>query len=403
MRGMGTDETTTLQQALTPAEIAAANELTRRWLTTRAEVPSVASGLGLWPLLAALATGAVEATRDELLTAAGLDFDQAARLPGALLESARSAPAIRLALAVWAGARVTLDPEWTASLPVGAVGSLTGDAAADKAALDAWADEHTGGLIEQMPLDLAQPVDLVLASALAVRTTWATPFHDIQRAFKDGPWAGLGRCRVLGATLRDDLLRIAEDASVLTVPGDGDIDVLLGLGRDGLAPQAVMNALVEAATDPAWGRSSTELAVGERAVGVEVGEYKAMRPQTGPELEVQTVRFKLDSDLDLAEDAAALGLVLAGDEDRARFDRLAAEPVYVSQAKQACTAVFSAHGFEAAAITAIAMARAAGVPKLDHRHVRTTVRFDRPFAYLARHRPSGLILIGGWVDRPELA
>jgi serine protease inhibitor len=398
---MGTEMT--LQAALTPAEVAAANAVTRRWFTERSAVPAVGSGLGVWPLLAALATGAVDGTRDELLEAAGIDTEQAATIPGALLGAARSAPAIRLALAVWAGARVTLDPEWTTGLPVDAVGSLTGDPAADKAALDEWASRHTGGLIEAMPLDFSRPIDLVLASALSVRTTWATPFQDTGRVFKQGPWAGLGRCRALTATLNDDVLRVADDASVLSVPGDGDIDVLLGLGRDDLTPQAVMSALVDAATDAAWGRSSTELAVGERAVGVEVTEYKAMRPQTGPEVDVQTVRFKLDSDLDLSEDAAALGLVLASDKDLARFDRLAAEPVYVSQAKQACTAVFSATGFEAAAVTAIAMTRAAGIPKLNHRHVRASVRFDRPFAYLARHRPSGLILIGGWVDRPEPA
>jgi serine protease inhibitor len=401
MRGMGTE--TTLQAALTPAEVAAANELTRRWFASRPSVPAVASGLGIWPLLAALATGAVGETRDELLAAAGIDAAQAAKIPAALLEAARTTPAIRLAVAVWAGARVTLDPEWTANLPVDAVGSLTGDPAADKAALDEWASRNTDGLIERMPLDFGRPIDLVLASALSVRTTWATPFQDSGRAFKQGPWAGLGRCRALTATLRDDLLRVGDDASVLTVPGDGDIDVLLAIGREDLAPQAVMGTLIEAATDPAWGRSSTGLAVGERGVGVEVTESRAAQPQTGPEIDVQTVRFHLDSDLDLSDDAAALGLVIASDEDQARFDCLAAEPVYVSQAKQAATATFSATGFEAAAVTAIAMTRAAAFAKPQHRHVRASVRFDRPFAYLARHRPSGLILIAGWVDRPELA
>jgi serine protease inhibitor len=128
-----------------------------------------------------------------------------------------------------------------------------------------------------------------------------------------------------------------------------------------------------------------------------------MRPQTGPEVEVQTVRFALDADLDLSDDADALGLVAASDADRAGFDRLAAEPVYVTQAKQTAVAVFSATGFEAAAVTAIAMTRAAAFAKPKHRHVRASIRFDRPFAYLARHRPSGLILIAGWVDEPELA
>ncbi|WP_051704143.1 serpin family protein [Glycomyces sp. NRRL B-16210] len=405
---MGTDETppakAPLREALTPAEVAAAGDLTRRWLTSRTELPAVASGLGVWPLLAVLATGADGATRDELLAAAGVDETRAASITGALLAAAANAPALGFALAVWAGGHLTLDPDWTAGLPGGAVGSLTGDRAADKAALDAWAAEHTGGLIDTMPLDFSQPIDLVLASALSVRTTWNTPFRDLETAFRSGPWSGLRRCRTLTTTLGEDLLRVGEDASVLTVPGDGDIDVLLALGREDLTPHAVMDALLDAASDPAWGRSSTELAVGERAVGVEVTEYLGARPQTGPELDVQTVRFRLDADLDLTEDAAALGLVDACDADRARFDRLAAQPVYVSQAKQACTAVFSATGFEAAAVTAIAMVRAASMAsKPKHRRVKTSIRFDRPFAYLARHRPTGLVLIGGWVAEPERA
>lgn len=391
------------RDALTPADIAAANALTRRWLAARPEPPAAASGLGIWPLLSALATGATADTRDELLAAAGVADTRAAATPKALMALAATAPALRFALAVWAGGRVALDPDWTAGLPSAAVGSLTGDPAADRAALDAWASDNTGGLIERMPLDLTRPIDLVLATALSVRTTWKTPFRDYDTAFRAGPWSALGRCRRLAATLREDLLRVHADASVLTVPGDGDIDVLLGLGREDLAPRAVMDTLLDAATDPSWGRSSTGLAVGERAIGVEVTEYRAPDPQTGPELDVQTVRFSLDADLDLSEDAAALGLVLASDPDRARFDRLAAQPVYVSQARQSCKAVFSATGFEAAAVTAMAMARAAGIPKLKHRHVRTSIAFDRPFAYLARHRPTGLVLIEGWVAEPERA
>lgn len=43
---MGTEGTTRIEQALSADEIAAANELTRRWLTSREEVPAAASALG---------------------------------------------------------------------------------------------------------------------------------------------------------------------------------------------------------------------------------------------------------------------------------------------------------------------------------------------------------------------
>ncbi|THV30895.1 serpin family protein [Glycomyces paridis] len=397
---MGTSD---LQQALTTDELHAANRLTRAWLEDLPELPAALSGLGLWPLLAVLATGASGPTRSELATAAGIRSDRLAAAPAALLAAVADSPALRLAVGVWAGSRVTLDPDWTATLPVDAVGSLTGDRAADKAALDAWASRNTRGLIPAMPLDFERPVDLVLASALSVRTTWTTPFQDVTRTFTTGPWAALGRCRGLTTTLPGAVLRVTDRVSVLTVPGDGDIDVLLAIGRDGLAPHLTMSALLTAAADPSWGRPGADLAAGERAAGVEVAEYRAMRPQTDTETGVETVRFDLGSEFDLTEHARPLGLAQACDPDLARFDRLAAEPVYVSQARQTCKAVFSATGFEAAAVTAIAMARAAGAPRLDHRHLRATIRFDRPFAYLARHRPTGLVLVAGWVAEPERA
>lgn len=395
---MGTGEET-FEGTLSAADAAAANALTRRWLASRAALPPAASGLGVWPLLAVLASGAVGDTRAELLEAVGTD-DPA--VPARLLAAAKDAPALSAALAVWAGGGIALDPEWTAGLPSGAVGSLTGDPAADQAALDDWASRATGGRIPALPLDFAAPIDLVLASALTVATTWAVPFKDHHWPFAAGPWAGLGPVRQLTANLRGEVLRVADNASVLTVAGDGDIDVLLCLGRAHHTPHAVMETLFDA-LDPDWGLAASALTPGSCAIGVEVTEYMAAHPQAGTETEVQTVRFSLDAELDLTEDAAALGLVLACDEDRAAFDRLAARPVHVSQARQACTAVFSATGFEAAAVTAAAMLRAASVPKFEHRHLRAAIRFDRPFAYLARHRPTGLVLVAGWVAEPETA
>ncbi|MFB9661119.1 serpin family protein [Glycomyces mayteni] len=397
---MGTSDT--IQSALAADDVAAVNRLTGSWLDARVPLP-VMSGFGVWPLLAVLATGASGMTRSELLTAAGLTIERAAEVPAALGDALRSSDSIRLALAVWAGSRVTLDPDWTAGLPADAVGSLTGDAAADKAALDAWASRSTGGLIDRMPLDFARPIDLVLASALSVRTTWATPFTDSRRSFKTGPWARLGQCRGLAATLDAGLLRVGDHLSMLTVPGDGDIDVILGLGPEGRAPGLVVASLLATAANPARTRPAADLTVGDRAIGVEVTEHRAARPQTRPEVDVQTVRFDVSSDLDLLEAARTLGLATASDEARARFDRLAAEPTFVSQARQTCRAVFSATGFEAAAVTAVAMTRAAGVPRLDHRHVRVGLRFDRPFAFLVRHRPTGLVLFAGWVAEPETA
>jgi serine protease inhibitor len=387
-----------LQDALAPDEITAANELTRRWLTGRADVPAAASGLGIWALLAALATGAVGDTRDELLAAAGLDLAQAAHVLGALIDATRSDPAISLALGAWAGPRIALDPEWVAGMPISAVGSLSGDADTDRAVLDAWANRNTGGLIKRMPIDLSLPIDLLLASALLVRTTWITPFEEVHAPFSSGPWAGRGQ--VLAGLYRDDVLRVGADAAVLTVRGGDDIDVLLGLGRVEAPPQQVVSALIDAAVEPRWGRPGSELSEAAPHLGVDFVEYADEHPQTAPETSALVPAFSLSSDLDLLEDAAVLGLESASDDRRARFDRIAAQALSVGQGRQACTAVFSATGFEAAAVTAFGMDWMGGPPPLTHQHVCVRATFDRPFAYLARHRPSGLVLVAGWVAEP---
>ena len=56
------------------------------------------------------------------------------------------------------------------------MGALT-----DQAALDRWADEQTGGLIDKFPLRLTDETLLVLASALTTRVRWRTPFEGYPR------------------------------------------------------------------------------------------------------------------------------------------------------------------------------------------------------------------------------
>ena len=67
------------------------------------------------------------------------------------------------------------------------------------AALDAWAREHTAGLIERFPLDIDPAVYLILASALGTRVSWEVPFGLVPAAAlgEQSPWA-----RRLGQVLR---------------------------------------------------------------------------------------------------------------------------------------------------------------------------------------------------------
>ena len=71
---------------------------------------------------------------------------------------------LHAALGVWVRDDLKLAESFDAMVPAPLRGMLTGDATRDKAMLDAWASEHTDGLIPRMPLDVTP--DLVLALAL---------------------------------------------------------------------------------------------------------------------------------------------------------------------------------------------------------------------------------------------
>ena len=94
---------------------------------------------------------------------------------------------------------------------------------------------------------------------------------------------------------------------------------------------------------------------------------------------------------------ALFGLATASDARTGHFAGVSDVPLAVSEARQAITASFSAEGFRAAAVTAVAMAPA-GLP--DQTAKLVDVRFDRPFGFLAVHRDTGLVLTAGWVTDP---
>ena len=67
------------------------------------------------------------------------------------------------------------------------------------------------------------------------------------------------------------------------------------------------------------------------------------------------------------------------------------------RAVQGVTVTFGAGGFKAAAVTMFRTGYGAAPVEAAELYVT----FDRPFAFAARHRPSGLVLLAGWVAEPE--
>ncbi|WFE66347.1 hypothetical protein [Micromonospora sp. WMMD714] len=132
----------------------------------------VASPLGAWLLLALAAPAATGADRAELADVLGVDGETAAATATALLD--RPHPLVASASAVWhrPGTDTARLAGWWDGLPR----ATTTGPLPDQAGLDGWARGHTLGLVDRFPLTVSPRVLVALASALATRISWATPF-----------------------------------------------------------------------------------------------------------------------------------------------------------------------------------------------------------------------------------
>ncbi|KUL30629.1 serpin family protein [Streptomyces regalis] len=403
---------------VTKTTIRAANGLTARWAGATgaagsAEGPEAAGGseggtvfsaAGVWPLLAFLADGAGGTARAELADAVGLPADEATGAARELLGAMGAMRGLDSALGLWTRRTLELRERWEAGLPSEAHGVLTGDAGADKAALDAWAAQRTGGLIEEMPVLLDEDTEMVLASALALRTEWLRPFRDCPMTPETGPWSDR---TLLGLRRRSELLDRVGVADTptghvteLKVLGDNAVDVHLLLGEEGMTAGQVLGAGVDILARRWPVLPGPQLPYGEVGPGLRVVKKRSTRP-VPPTLEVETVAFDMSAQHDLLELHRVFGLTAAMDIGRGHFPGISDFPLAIGSAQQATMAKFGNLGFRAAAVTAFSVVAGGAPPAL--RWVTTGIQatFDRPFGFLALHRHTRLVLAAGWVMDPE--
>lgn len=390
------------------------NALTKRWLAAAGADPgspprsTVLSGAGVWPLLAFLADGADDAGRAELAAAIGVPAQEAAAAARAILTTVERSDAVRVALGLWTRRQVRVREAWLAELASGVHGELTGDVPADQRRLDVWASEHTDGLIPRMPIKITDASMMVLASALVVEVTWRERFT-AGRLKAGGVWADArGELSGLRLTTTDQrMLRVADTAigrvSALTVVGDGDVDVVLVLGPQERSAAEVMAVGVELAgvTDANPIRSvvfGPDLPADIAAPGVSTDTVTS--PWPADQLAITTVPFRVEAHHDLLDHAALFGLSHVTTQEPGHFPGISDFPLAVDRAAQDAVAEFTATGFHAAAVTAFGLFGMA-TPPPPSRVRRVSVVFNRPFAYYAVHRPSGLILVAGWVSEPS--
>jgi hypothetical protein len=361
----------------------------------------VASPLGAWLLLALCAPPSEGTILNAPL---GTDPAAAADLAGELL--ARPDPQVPAAAAVWhrPGRLTAVVARWLATLPPQVrTGPLT-----SQAELDDWARDGTFGLVERFPVTLDPSLYLLAATVLAARVSWERPF-DLAPASALGessPWAG-----TLGQVLRTPD-GPGHQQFVAATPAAGDVAVHAARARGGLLVTSVAAApgvpaadVLAAAYDlaPALAlgqavarRSLFDLPLGEGPLWSVTERTGPVRSGAGREERCTAVlpAWSAHTDLDLSE--PSLGFAAAAQ---------ALAPGDPWQARQAAMARYSRVGFEAAAVTGLAVAMAMTVPRTGL--IRTAeLRFGHPFAVVAVPAGDpgpwrGLPVFSAWVAQPE--
>ncbi|MBS2966178.1 hypothetical protein KGA66_24240 [Actinocrinis puniceicyclus] len=383
--------------------VAAANRLTARWAGTCDASGTVLSGFGVWPLLAAIAEPAAGAARDELAQAVGFPAQEAPAAANRLLDALDQNPAVRTALGLWTAASVPVKAEWIAQLPKLSHDVLDPAPQCAQADLDAWVQKETEGLLHHMPVQVDARTLLVLASALTVRTAWEQPFRPSPLNVA-GPWSGRRLSGLIRATAVTDVsVAMCDEGPVtlVTVRGREQTDVVLALGEPGARSGHVLAAAALACGPAAQLRAEpVDLDLELPGPGLAVTEVAASDP--APTASVSTVAFTVSAHHDLLAHARLFGLGAASERSTGHFPGISDEvPLCVQAAAQDATASFSAEGFVAAAVTAMAMMAGSAMRPRQVTAKHLTATFDRPFGFVALDRPTGLVLVCGWVAEPD--
>ena len=337
----------------------------------------VASPLGAWLLLALI--GDAGATL-------GMPAPDAARHARALLDDPH--PAVAAATAAWTRDAPDAAATWLAGLPP----AVARGPVPTQAVADAWAREHTLGMIDHFPLAIDDEVRCVLANALATRIGWQHPFTTTGSDAFRSDW----RARV------HTVLRTPEkghECAIARHPVAGDV-ALHRAGAEGLAvtsvvagPDVPADVVLAAAHDAARGRIE-RLPLAEVLLGDGPAWTVTESTGTGDRVSAVLPAWSATSEHDLRGEA--FGFAGAA----AVLGRLFGAEAW--DAAQAATARYHREGFEAAAVTAVAVRMSFRPPG---RRREAELRFDRPYAVVATATGTGpwagLPVFSAWVAEPE--
>lgn len=368
----------------------------RRFCRVHAGVHSVSSPLGAWLLLALAAPIARGAVRGDLEDILGTDAKHAREALDALLDDPPEV--VRAALAGWGF------HDWPGGLPAAvSVGPVPSQQQADM-----WAREHTDGMIERFPVDVSG-MAAIFASALATRIRWRRPYEVTNAGELRSPWSTqVAEALTLGDA--DGYLADVDElgtVAVHTAVGTDDLRVTSVIASEHAAFDAVLAAAHDIARREVSGtaarRALSEMSLGEGAFWAITQQRRPGGEQVCVVLPAWTATSNHDLTADPGLGFAALGRALAA-AATVRPDIPDIGGMRDITARQSAVARYGRWGFEAAAVTAVAL-RGALMPSVPSRSM--TLRFGHPYAVVAvagarrRGDPwAGVPVFAAWVAEP---
>ncbi len=374
----------------------------------------VVSPLGAWLLLALCAPLTSGGDRKELERVLGCDAETARRGADELL--ANPHPALGLAFAAWyrgdLGAGIDA---WCRTLP----SCATTGPMPTPAAANSWASEHTRGLVESMPVAIADDSRLLLATAVATEVQWTEAFQLVPAAELGGAWATRVNRAMRRHHRHGDVVahtKVAGPVGVSIEHGQGGLDVISVIAAPDVEPSRVLAAAYGIAGDYGQGpanrfisafdlpRAGHAWSVREQVLKNFVGPKRmAFSEVTMPAWIAETLLEGL-----ISTPGTGFAEIVS-----AYFDQLPPDPRGDrGDAMQVARATFDTNGFSAAALT-VAHFVGATMPPPPRRTIARTVevRFDRPFAVVAvtntnwfrragRELWRGLPAFAAWVTEP---
>jgi serine protease inhibitor len=330
------------------------------------------------------AAGETRQAMAQALELAGLNPVDADRAIAALRASFRQREHVEVMAAnsLWCSDRVQVRPEYAAKVRDiydAELVTLDSAAAAAAARINAWVHEKTKGRISRIVDVLSPLTSLVAVNAIYFKARWIRPFK--REATRDGLFTTTsGNQKQLPMMLQSGCYSYYEDRKlqVVVLPYEGDMAMHVILPASRTDPQRFEESL----TSRAW---EVRLARFEKVLGT-----------------IQIPRFKVDYHARLDPALKVLGMGRAFDPDRAQFDgiRTGWPPLWIDQVSHRAVVEVNEEGTEAAAVTAVAMLRAArNAP--PPRQFQMIV--NRPFFVVIRDEIAGTILFMGWVGDPDLS